>query len=105
MTEIARTILLAFVFLASLGTGCIEEPPSASVSTIDISRKHENVSRTPDETTSWNRIVPFDPQCFEFDHHTMRDGKSVLCRMLWCGMNGGPATLWCAETTVERKRE
>ena len=34
--------------------------------------------------------------CFEFDHHTTRNGLKQVCRMMWCGgVSGGLSTLWC----------
>lgn len=44
---------------------------------------------------------PHMRDCVEFSHASMRDGRAVVCRMVWCGNNtwsdgpGGPATLWC----------
>lgn len=40
--------------------------------------------------------------CVEFDHHTLRAGRAITCRMVWCqgvkmgsDYSAGVATLWC----------
>lgn len=41
--------------------------------------------------------------CAEVDWRTMRDGKTVECRVIMCRVHGGgaPAVLWCDEVKPE----
>lgn len=47
--------------------------------------------------------------CVEFDHKTMRAGRGITCRMVWCqgmkfgtGESAGVATLWCEDPASAR---
>lgn len=76
-----KSSVLALLVLCGLSSGCVE---------------------TDTTTTS---SVPAD--CIEFDHVTNRDGRYVVCRMLWCEKpvsstsgsrhhTGGVSALWCS---------
>lgn len=50
----------------------------------------------------WQVQAPKDDNCKEFDHYSQKEGKTIVCRMLWCqrmtggdSPTGGVATLWC----------